>query len=146
MSNARNPLSALAFFAVLGGIVYFARHYGMAIQQRVRVHHPSKRTRMRADQNSTVMTVLWTVQGMKRATDGPKITASAMEMIATLQASTRILLPSRRAATLMSTVILNLKMMSIRIEMLATIPMKKTDEEADQIREAADWMSRSRKK
>jgi hypothetical protein len=27
MSNARNPLSALAFFAVLGGIVYFARHY-----------------------------------------------------------------------------------------------------------------------
>jgi hypothetical protein len=28
MSNARNPLSALAFFAVLGGIVYFARHYG----------------------------------------------------------------------------------------------------------------------
>jgi hypothetical protein len=28
MSNARNPLSALAFFAVLGWIVYFARHYG----------------------------------------------------------------------------------------------------------------------
>jgi len=28
MSNARNPLSALAFFAALGGIIYFAHQYG----------------------------------------------------------------------------------------------------------------------
>jgi hypothetical protein len=32
MSNARNPLFALAFFAALGGIVYFARHYGESDQ------------------------------------------------------------------------------------------------------------------
>jgi hypothetical protein len=28
MSNTRNPLSALAFFAVVGGVIYFARHNG----------------------------------------------------------------------------------------------------------------------
>src|SRR5215470_11692924 len=77
MSNARNPLSALAFFAALGGIIYFAHQYGGGDSAQSSTSRPIRTDADESKPEFDGYDCAADCSGHKAGSNGPKNTASS---------------------------------------------------------------------